>query len=70
MQMSSHAVTPVLMRLEHSFTLTSPLRPSLFLQIRHIPREMAERGAISLSRSKVAQLMGKVGAHARVHVHV
>ncbi|GLC38116.1 sporulation protein rmd1 [Pleodorina starrii] len=32
----------------------------LIEEVRHVPREMAERGAISLSRRKVAQLMGKV----------
>ncbi|GLI71297.1 hypothetical protein VaNZ11_016437 [Volvox africanus] len=32
----------------------------LIEEVRHIPGEMAARGAISLSRRKVAQLMGKV----------
>ncbi|GFR52223.1 hypothetical protein Agub_g14673 [Astrephomene gubernaculifera] len=33
---------------------------ALVEEVRHIPREMAERGAISLSRRTVAQLQGKV----------
>lgn len=30
------------------------------LQVRHLPKEMAERGTVSLTRTQVAQLMGEV----------
>lgn len=32
----------------------------LLLQVRHLPKEMADKGTVSLSRSQVARLMGEV----------